>query len=239
MSDLSQNNEQDKKYDNEINLMGRITSIIALAMMFSVPIIITLRYGVHVDFGNTIAALGSIVAMFAPMAVIENISYYAIIGAGGVYLSCITGNIMNMKLPSAISGMKLANVEPGTRKGDIISILSIGTSSIVTTVILILGMLVIGRFLAPLLAHPVLAPGFSNIMPSLLGALVMPFVLKSPKLALTPFTVSIILCLILGAAFVQRYQSYFLPLIMVISVAAAYILYKKGMLSQKPANKKE
>jgi hypothetical protein len=242
MSDLHENKiqadtELDKKFDNEINLLGRVTSIIALALMFSVPFIIMLRFGIPVKVGETLSVWGSLFALFAPAAVIENISYYAIIGAGAVYLCSITGNVANMKLPAAVSGMKIADAEPGSRKGDIISILSVASSSIVTVTILFLSMLVIGRFLTPILSHPVLAPGFANIMPSLLGAMIVPFVLKNPKLCVVPFVVSIAICLIMGVAFVQRYTSFLLIPVIFISALAAYFMYKRGMFAKKPATK--
>jgi len=231
MSDTSKNTVQstdtpeDLRFDREINTLGRYSSIIVLALMFSVPIVITSIYSIQVSLSEVMAVLGGLMTLFIPMAVIENISYYAIIGAGGVYLSSITGNIMNMRLPSAIAGMKLAQVEPGSRKGDIISMLSIGMSSLVTLTIIFLGMLFIGRYLTPILSNPVLAPGFANIMPALLGAVVIPFVLKSPKLAATPFAISIALSLILGVGTLQRTQSYLLPVIKIASVLAARIVY--------------
>ena len=128
----SQNNEQETSlaFDNAINNLGRITSVISLALMIAVPLIVTIVYQIELNTGEILAVAGGLIAMFAPMAVVENISYYPIIGAGGVYLSCITGNIMNMKLPSALSGMKLAGVEPGSAKGDVISIISIAVSSL-------------------------------------------------------------------------------------------------------------
>jgi len=243
VSELKNNNqtdtELDKKYDNEINVLGRVTSVIALALMFSVPVVAIIRFGIPVNAGETVSAMASLLAIFGPSAVIENISYYAIIGAGAMYLCSITGNIMNMKLPTAISGMKIAGVEPGSRKGDIISVLSVGVSSIVTVTILFLGMLVIARFLTPILSNPVLAPGFANIMPSLFGALIVPFVLKNPKLSIIPFVFSVAVCLIFGASTVSRYLSYLLIPTIGVSVLGAYFMYKKGMLAQKPAAKKE
>lgn len=225
--------ERSISFDNRVNNLGRITSIISLALMFAVPLITTIAYQIEVNVKEIAGVAGGLIAMFAPMAIVENISYYPIIGAGGVYLSCITGNIMNMKLPSALSGMKLAGVEPGSKEGDVISMISIAISSFVTVSILSLSMFIIGEFITPYLSHPTLAPAFANIMPALLGALVTPFVIKSVKISVTPFAISILLCIFLGGAFVQRYQSYFLPLIMICSVAAAYVMYKKGMLAPK------
>jgi hypothetical protein len=224
------NDERAAAFDNSINNLGRVTSIISLALMISIPLITTLIYKIPINIGETLAVAGGLIAMFAPMAVVENISYYPIIGAGGVYLSCITGNIMNMKLPSALSGMKLAGVEPGSPKGDVISIISIAISSFTTVSILAISMFIIGEFITPYLSHELLKPAFANIMPSLLGALVMPFVIKNVKLSFVPFIAAAALCLVFGGAYVQRYQSYFLPLIMILSVFAAYAMYKKGAL---------
>ena len=220
-------------FDDTINRLGRYTSIVALLGMFAVPVVMSVMYGIDVNFAEVVEVGGSLIAMFAPMAIVENISYYAIIGAGGVYLSCITGNIMNMKLPCALSGMKIADVEPGSRQGDIISILSIGVSSLVTTLILVLGMFVIGEFLLPYLSHPVLKPGFDNIMPALMGAIAVPFVLKNGKVSVAPILVAFALCMIMGPLAVQRKQSYLLPVVMGLSVLAAYAMHKKGLFGTK------
>lgn len=225
----------DQAFDSKINFMGRWTSVVALLGMFSVPITVTSVFGIQVDWGSALPIAGSLVATFAPVAIVENISYYAIMGAGGVYLSCITGNIMNMKLPCALSGMKIAGVEPGSKKGDIISIISIGVSSMVTTVILFAGMLIIGRYLAPMLDHPVLKPGFDNIMPALMGAIAVPFVINSPKLAAFPVSASLLLYLSpLGSTlFSPSFQSYTLLTVMIASAGAAYWIHKGGLLENK------
>lgn len=233
--ELPESVELSREFDASINRLGRVTSIIMLFLMFMVPFGITMAYGIKVQWSEVSMVAFGLIAMFAPMAVVENISYYPIMGAGGVYLSCITGNIMNMKLPSALSGMKLAGVEPGSREGDVISIISVGVSSITTVTILVMGMFFIGELLSPILATPMLKPAFANIMPSLLGALFMPFVLKNVRMALVPLGLSMILCFALGVGFVQRYQSYIMPVVMLSSVAAAWIMHKKGILQGKKA----
>ena len=225
--------EQDQAFDKKVNFLGRWTSVLALLGMFAVPSVITLVYGLKVDWATAASLALSLIALFAPMAIVENISYYTVIGAGAVYLSCITGNIMNMKLPCALSGMKIAEVEPGSKKGDIISILSVGVSSMVTTIILFLSMLIIGQFLVPYLSHPILKPGFDNIMPALMGAVAVPFMIKSPKLAVAPLILALGLYLGFGAAFYSSNQSYLLLAIMVFSVVVAYFMHKSGVLNKK------
>ena len=217
-------------FDNTINNLGRVTSVISLALMLAVPAIITMAHDIPIKILEILGAAAGLIAIFAPVAIIENISYYPIIGAGAVYLSCITGNIMNMKLPSALSGMKIAGVEPGSEKGDIISILSVAISSFTTVSILALSIFIIGKFITPYLENPALKPAFANIMPSLLGALMTPFVIKNVRIAVTPFIATAVLCLVLGGKVVQRVQSFLLPVVMALSVLAAYWMYKKNMI---------
>ena len=216
-----------KEFDKSINRLGRYTSIIALASMLSVPFITQIYFGLDINFGDVLVASSGLIAMFLPMAVVENISYYQIIGAGGIYLSSITGNILNMNLPCAIAGMKIAGVEPGTKEGDVISIIAIGVSSVVTTIIIFLGMFFVGQALLPLLNSPVLAPGFANVTPAILGATAVPALLGNKKLSVVPVILSLVAYFIIGAKF-GMYQSYVLIIVMVLSVGSAYINYKKS-----------
>ncbi|NLY44846.1 MAG: hypothetical protein GX053_02485 [Tissierella sp.] len=215
------------EFDKSINKLGRYTSIIALAFMLSIPLITQIYYGLDISISDVLVASSGLIAMFLPMAVVENISYYQVIGAGGIYLSSITGNVLNMKLPCAIAGMKIANVEPGSKEGDVISIISIGVSSIVTTIILFLGMFFVGQALVPLLNSPLLAPGFANVTPAILGATAVPSLLGNKRLSVVPVILSLAAYFIIGANF-GMYQSYVLIVVMVLSVGSAYLNYKKS-----------
>ncbi|MDR0653994.1 MAG: hypothetical protein LBG12_11925 [Synergistaceae bacterium] len=213
-------------FDTSVNRFGRFSSIVALILMSMPPLYITWAMGISIDVSKVLTALFNVAAVFIPICVIENISYYPVLGAGGVYLSCITGNIMNMKLPAAVSGMTIAGVEPGSKEGEVIAILCVAMSSITTAAILFIGMLGIG-YLVPYLQMPFLKPGFDNIMPALMGALSVPFFVKNTKISATPIAVSILLCLTLGPTVVQRRQSYIMPCVMLLAVAAAYVLQKQ------------
>lgn len=215
-------------FDKSINRLGRYTSIIALIFMLSIPLGIQIYYGFEIKFVEVIVASSSLIAMFLPMSVVENISYYQVIGAGGIYLSSITGNILNMKLPCAIAGMQIAGVEPGSKEGDIISIIAIGVSSIVTTVIVFLGMFFIGQALLPILESPILAPGFANVTPAILGAVAVPNLLNNKKLSITPVILALLSFFIIGAGSFGSYQSYVLMLVMILSVGVAYLDFKKS-----------
>ena len=147
-----------------------------------------------------------------------------------MYLSSITGNILNMKLPAVVSGQKIAEVEPGTERGDVIAIISVGVSSLVTITILILGNFVVGEALSPILSNPVLKPGFDNITPALLGAITIPQLIKAKKLAITPIILAVGAFLLIGPDNFGSVQSYVLISVMIVSVGVAYLLYKREQL---------
>ena len=225
-----QEHEKSVKFTKEVNILGRITSIIALIAMYAVPLGVAAIFKIDFSITKALAASSSLIAIFLPTAVVENLSFYNIFGAGGMYLSSITGNITNMKMPVTVAGQKIAGVESGTESGDVIAIICVGVSSIVTIFILILGVFLIGTWLVPILNNPILKPGFDHITPALFGAIAIPQVINNKKLSATPLIYAFGIFLVLGSAFFGRYQSYILITNMFLSVLVAYRLYSKGHL---------
>lgn len=223
-------NEGNDLFSTRINMLGRWTSVIALFFMVLVPFGMAMYYGVSFRIEEVFAASIGLIATFLPTAVVENISYYPVFGAGAMYLSSITGNILNMKLPAVVSGQQIAEVEPGSDKGDVIAIIAVGVSSLVTIAILILGNFVVGEALSPILSNPVLKPGFDNITPALLGAITIPQLFKAKKLAITPLIIALGAFLIIGPENFGSVQSYVLISVMALSIGVAYLLYKRGKL---------
>lgn len=230
MDEKQRQEEQTWAFHRSINNLGIVTTLIALASMFMVPLGIAWYFDLEFNIWEAFLASTSLLAIYVPMAVAENISFYPVLGAGGMYLSSITGNILNMKLPVVISAQKIVGVEPGTEEGDVVSIIAVGVSSLVTVVVLFLGMALIGSWLVPILNHPVVKPGFDNVTPALLGAIAIPQFLSDKKLSATPIALVLLLFLILGADGYASYQSYILLGVMLVSVIVAYFLDRNDVL---------
>ena len=92
------------------------------------------------------------------------------LGAGGSYLAFITGNLINMKIPCAVNARDIVGAKSGTAENEIIATLSIATSSLVTILVLALGVLLLIP-LQPVLQSPALQPAFDNVVPALFGAM--------------------------------------------------------------------
>ena len=111
------------------------------------------------------------------------------LGAGGSYLSFVTGNITNLKLPCAIGAMENAKVKANSEEGEVVSTIAIATSSIVTTIIIAVGVLVFKPFLASFTSSELLKPAFIQGQPALFGALAAGYFSKHWKSSIFPILV--------------------------------------------------
>ena len=214
-------------FENKVHRYGKITSYALCILFFLTPVAVQTAFGIEVDFQKTLLAFTTGFAVFGPGAFAEFISYAPILGAGGQYLAFTTGNIMNMKMPVAASGLKLCSIDPGTPRAEPITMIAVGVSSLVTTAILFLGLMLSARML-PTLQAPQLAPAFDNIMPAILGAVATPVLLKNLKQSSLPCALSAGLTIILGYSTIAARLAYLIPVFLVVSVAWAYFLYKRN-----------
>lgn len=215
------------EYENQIHRMGRIMHIVGLTLLFSVPFIFSFILDAKISWKGYLSGMVKILPVYLPTCIVEFLIYVPILGAGGSYLAFITGNITNMKLPCAISAKEIAKTEAGTKENSIVSTLSIATSSLVTMLVIFLGVLALIP-LTPILESPVLAPAFDNILPTLFGALGMQYFIKSWKLTAIPLVLTIVLCLIVPALIAQT--TYLMILAGGIAIALAFVFYRKGWL---------
>lgn len=88
------------------------------------------------------------------------------------YLTFITGNIMNLKLPVAVNAMKLAKKEPNTPEGDAISSVAVAVSSIMTIIILALAAL-LSAWISPVFELPAVKTASNYLIPALFGSLTL------------------------------------------------------------------
>ena len=158
------------------------------------------------------------------MGTIEVFTYTPMLGAGGGYLAFITGNLINMKIPCAVNARDLAGVKTGTAENEIVSTLSIATSSLVTIVILALGVLAL-QPLQPVLQSPALQPAFANVVPALFGAMAYQYYRKNIVVAIAPLAVmSVLFTLVPGLI---SSTSFMIIPSGALAIGIAYTIYKK------------
>ncbi|WP_100066170.1 hypothetical protein [Miniphocaeibacter massiliensis] len=219
-------NDKDLIYEKKLHRYGKFTSYLLSLTFILVPLGIQLIYGIKIDIMKTLGAFLAAFMVFGPTALVEFFSYPAILGAGGQYLAFTTGNMMNLKIPVSVSGMKVCHVEPGSKEAGPVSMIAVGVSSIVTTLIVFVGMLLSAQLL-PVLESEFLKPALDNVMPAIMGSLAAPIFFKDWKTSSVPCILAGILTLMMGYAKFSAKQTIMLPIFLIVSVAWAYILYKR------------
>ncbi|MGN0569520.1 MAG: hypothetical protein ACI4N4_03350 [Candidatus Fimenecus sp.] len=213
---------QEKSYFDRVHTWGRISSISALCVLFSFPLAICLYLNVWPPISGILKGLLSFAIVFWASSVIEVFLYTPMLGAGGTYLSFVTGNIPNLKLPCALNAMEGAEVDPNSEEGEVVSTISIATSSIVTTIVLAVGVLAFAPFLDSFTSSPLLKPAFEQVQPALFGALAAGYFSKHWKISIFPILIMVI---ILIAAPNLGASTLLFPGI-IASVGGAFVMWK-------------
>ena len=226
---MSKKNKTPKTYYDRVHSWGRVSTLSALCVLLMFPIAICLYLNVFPPINGVLQGLLKLIPTYWTVAVVEVLVYTPMLGAGGTYLSFVTGNIANLKLPCAISAMEGANVKANSEEGEVVSTIAIATSSIVTTAILAIGILAFAPFLESFTNSPLLKPAFAQVLPALFGALGAGYFIKHWRISFFPIIIMIIVLIFspgMGA-------STLLFVGIVASVGGALFMYNKGMLDKK------
>ena len=97
-------------YMDSVHHYGRIWGLIVAAVLIAFPLVLSLIFKTAPDFGVLLAGLFATAPMYWAVGIVEIFTYVPMLGAGGTYLSFVTGNISNLKLPCAIDAMERAGV---------------------------------------------------------------------------------------------------------------------------------
>ncbi len=216
-----------EEFNDGLHRIGRITLILGTLMLVAVPFIIGAINGVMPDLGGFLAGLAKVGVIYIPVAIVEFLVYAPMLGVGGSYLSFITGNVTNMKIPCVMNSTDIAGTKAGTPEHEIISTISVATSAIVTTLVIVAGVILLVP-LQPILQQEALTPAFNNVVPALFGALGLKYFAKSPKIAVIPLLLMSLLCVSVPSMISQT--SILLIPSGGLALAIGFVLYKKDML---------
>lgn len=220
--------KKELNYMDSVHRYGRIWGIIVAIALLSFPLILSLIFKTAPDFKVLWKGIIATAPMYWAVGIVEIFTYVPMLGAGGTYLSFVTGNISNLKLPCAIDAMERAGVKATSEEGEVISTISIAVSSIVTTLIILIGVICIVP-LTPILESPVLVPAFDMILPALFGGLAVVFISKNAKLSVAPIILMLALFIFVPALNAST-VGIMVPVGVVFTVIVARILYKRGVL---------
>ena len=213
-----------EKYDKTTHLLGRIISIVTLALLLGAPFAIGGYLGAMPDLGAVAKGFLSIGIVWMVSSIAEYLIYTPMLGAGGSYLAFITGNLINMKIPCAMNAKDLVGAKSGTKENEIISTLSIATASLVTILVLALGVALLIP-LQPILQSPTLQPAFDSVVPALFGAMAYKYFRGHMNIAVYPLVFMSVLFMLLPSL-VANTSMMIIPS-GALAIFVAYRLYKK------------
>ncbi len=215
-------------YLDSVHRDGRIWNLSMMALMILFPVLVAVIFQAMPDWNALLLGLVATAPMYWAVGVIETITFVPMLGAGGSYLSFVTGNISNLKLPCALNALEQNEVSATSEEGEVISTIAIAVSSIVTTIIVILGVICIVP-LTPILAAPVLEPAFAQMLPALFGGLGVALISKNWKIAVAPILLMLVL-FIFVPALDSGTVGIMVPVSVVFTIGIARVLYKRGVL---------
>jgi hypothetical protein len=162
---------ESEKYIDSMHTLGRVGMAGAILILLGMPTAIGLYFDSLSSLRQIIQSALPLLFIFVPSTLFEVLTYTPVLGSS-IYLTLITGEVINLKLPVANNAMKIMNTEPGSEGADIVSSIAVSVASFVTIAIVSVGVL-LAVPLQPFLALPAVSAAFSNILPALFGALVV------------------------------------------------------------------
>ena len=216
-----------EEFNNGLHRLGRVTMILTMAILSFVPFVFASYFGTAIDGHGFLSGFLKVAMIYMPVSLVEFLVYAPMLGVGGSYLSFITGNVTNMKIPCAMNAKDIAGTEVGTPENEIVSTISIATSAIVTMLVIVAGVVLLVP-LQPVLQNEALLPAFNNVVPALFGALGLKYFAKSPQIAVIPLLVISLVCIFVPSMITQT-STLIIPS-GALALGIGFILFKKGKL---------
>lgn len=190
-------------YNLKSHIIGKIWMALAMLIFFAVPTTICLYFGVKPDMtvmGSWAVIVPFLINFFS--GVFEPIIYSPMLGINSAYLAFITGNLSNLKIPCVVKAQEICGTKLGTEENEVVSTLSVATSTLVTTVIIAVFVLIlaVSNMETAINNTPWIKPAFACVVYALFGSLGGKYVVKNIKLAALPLAIIVAFSLILGFA---------------------------------------
>lgn len=154
--------------------IGRATLLVAMVLCLVPALYLSFGLGAFPGIGPIVTGFLAILAFVGVIWIVEPISYFPVLGVCGTYMSFLSGNIGNMRMPVVISCQKAVDAEAGSRKAEVAAVIGIAVSVLVNLVFLV-ALVVIGGAIIDLLPAPVATAVKDYTLPALYGAVLVMF----------------------------------------------------------------
>lgn len=210
---------------------GRMLNLLGILLSFGPAIALAIK-GIFPPMDALLAALSIRLPMVAHLYITEPISYFAVLGIPGTYMSFLSGNISNLRLPCGSTAQRAAGVKEGTDEGTLIATIGVAISTFVNIVVLAIGVIG-GTYITSILPEKIIL-GINLLIPALFASLAANYIRQNPKVALIGVPLAFIMT-ILGIGPLQVLPSALansLPILITVfgTMGAGIALAKKGKI---------
>lgn len=218
-----------QRWEKPVIRLGIWTNIVGILLMFIPGIYLSLTYDAFPGFDAIKGAFLVCIVYFGINWFIEPLSYYPATGTVGTYMGWLGGSITSAKIPAVAAAKDILKIEDGTQEAEVVTVYSMYGATISNAIVLTL-IAIFGTLILSILPESVRSALSNYIMPALFGSMLAMFGCELPLLTVPIFVLMIVLNILVGNG-TLGIPSALLPLIsVVISIAYARLLYKKGLL---------
>lgn len=211
-----------KSYMDKVHTWGKISCLISLVFFLCIPLAISIHFNVWPSLSVIGKGLASLLIFFVT-GIVEVVAYSPMLGAGGTYLSFVSGNIMNLKMPCALNAMENAKVKANTEEGEVITTIAICASTITTTIIIAVFVIIFAlnpRF-SEIMSSDTFSPAFQQVTYTIFGSLAATYFVKHWKISIFPIAAVTVLLF-----FVDPGIGVLIPIGVILSMLGAHVMYK-------------
>lgn len=215
--------DKNRTYMDKVHTWGRLWCLASIVFFLMIPAAIC----IHLDAWPDLDVLGkglASIAFFFVTGIVEVVAYAPMLGAGGTYLSFVTGNIMNLKMPCAINAMENAKVKANSEEGEVITTIAISASIVVTTLIIAVCVIIfaLNPSFSEIMQSDAFAPAFQQVTYTIFGSLAATYFIKHWKIAIFPIAAISLILVFAGNLAI----GVLIPVGVVLSMLGAHVMYK-------------
>ena len=219
------NDAYNEVFIKPVGKTGKYSILLACVCLFLPGTYLAVVHGLVPPAPALFKALLGVWSFAIVFSIVEPIIYFTMIGFGGTYMSFLTGNLVNLRLPISVTVQQVADTREGSREAEVVSTLGVAASLLASQAVLTVGVLLFLPFIDRLNASgSPTGVALKFVLPALLGAVGGMFVFRNAKLGIIPVTLGFIAAFL----FPKIPSSYAIFPLVVISIASARFLYKKG-----------
>lgn len=220
-------NEIMKEWKRGSIRIGTPTNILAALTAFIPVLFLCYKYNCWPPVSMVLTGWTLVAASFGAFYFVEPISYYAALGLTGTYLSFLSGNIGNMRVPCAALALDVTKSTPGTIQAEIVSTMAI-CGSIITNLIGTTSAVIVGGAVLAVLPDFVVAGLTKYASSAIFGATFGNFAIKYPKIGIFAIGIPVALKL-----FTKLPAAAVIVITVFGTLLIARVMYKKGIVQAK------